>query len=278
MATFTNQATLSYAGRRVSSNIAAGELVEALSAVKTAVTGSYEPGGSVVYAVSLVNTGTADLTGVTLTDDLGGIVTEGATVYPLAYTDGSVLYFSNGVPQTAPAVTAGPPLVISGVTIPAGGSAIIIYETRTTQYAPLGDGAEITNTVTLGGVVTPVTASATVPAGTEPRLTVTKSVSPEVVTGAESVTYTFLIQNSGGTADAADAVVIDDLFNPILTGLTAELDGAAFTAYTYDDAAGQFTTTAGAITVPGATYAQNADGSWTVTPGTAELTVTGKML
>ena len=41
MATFYNQATLSYKGRSVSSNIATGELVSLLSATKTAVTDTY---------------------------------------------------------------------------------------------------------------------------------------------------------------------------------------------------------------------------------------------
>jgi hypothetical protein len=45
--------------------------------------------------------------------------------------------------------------------------------------------------------------------------------------------------------------------------------------YNYDEATGQFTTNAGQITVPAATYTQEVDGTWTVTPGTAVLTVTG---
>lgn len=49
------------------------------------------------YAVSLVNTGTAPLTGVTVTDDLGRYAVGANTVYPLAYVDGSVKYYVNGV-------------------------------------------------------------------------------------------------------------------------------------------------------------------------------------
>ena len=37
----------------------------------------------------------------------------------------------------------------------------------------------------------------------------------------------------------------------------------------------QFATVPGVITVPAATYTQNAQGAWTVTPGTATLTVSG---
>lgn len=73
MATFTNQATLSYQGGQTSSNITTGQLLETLTVTKTAVNGTYVPGGTVTYAVSLRNTGAVDLTGVTLTDGPGGL-------------------------------------------------------------------------------------------------------------------------------------------------------------------------------------------------------------
>ena len=58
-----------------------------------------------------------------------------------------------------------------------------------------------------------------------------------------------------------------------ITGVT--LDGTATSDYTYDEAGGTFETTPGIITVPAAAFTQNADGSYTVTPGSAVLTVTG---
>lgn len=45
--------------------------------------------------------------------------------------------------------------------------------------------------------------------------------------------------------------------------------------YTYDPDSGRFATLAGRITVPAASYTQNADGTWTVKPGVSVLTVTG---
>ena len=54
MATFTNQATLRYNGNVVNSNITTGELVEVLSATKTAVIDSYEPGSDVTYVLRQV--------------------------------------------------------------------------------------------------------------------------------------------------------------------------------------------------------------------------------
>ena len=55
-------------------------------------------------------------------------------------------------------------------------------------------------------------------------------------------------------------VVITDTFAPVLNNLTAALNGTAWTAatdYTYNEATGTFSSTAGAITVPAATYTQD---------------------
>lgn len=53
-----------------------------------------------------------------------------------AYTENSLRYYINGVLQAAPTVTAGPPLVISGISVPAGGNALLVYEAAVTAYAP----------------------------------------------------------------------------------------------------------------------------------------------
>ena len=95
MATFTNQATLTYNGVSTNSNVAYGEILDVLSATKTAVEGSYTEGDTVTYTVALRNTGTAALTNLTLADDLGGYEYEGNTVYPLTYVNGSILYIVN---------------------------------------------------------------------------------------------------------------------------------------------------------------------------------------
>lgn len=87
MATFTNQATLTYNGGTASSNITTGELLEVLTATKTAVVPTYRSGRPITYLITLVNAGTADLTGLAVADDLGGYTFNGATVYPLAYTE-----------------------------------------------------------------------------------------------------------------------------------------------------------------------------------------------
>ena len=65
-------------------NITTGELLEVLTATKTAVVPTYRSGRPITYLITLVNAGTADLTGLAVADDLGGYTFNGATVYPLA--------------------------------------------------------------------------------------------------------------------------------------------------------------------------------------------------
>ena len=281
MATFFNQATLSYSGGTVNSNITTGEILEVLSATKTAVYDRYSPGSDVTYAVNIVNSGTIAFTGLTINDDLGAYTFGTSTLQPLDYIVGSVRYFIDGILQPAPAVTIGPPLVISGINVPAGGTTTILYAARANNFAPLDVEGTIVNTVTInGGGITPLTATETVSAEAEPRLTITKSVSPTTVTENSQLTYTFVIQNTGNVpADATDAVVVTDTFDPILSNLTVTYNGAVWTSpanYTYNEATGQFATVPGNITVPAATYTQDpTTGVWIVDPGVAVITVTG---
>ena len=282
MAIFSNQATLTYNGNTTNSNIAYGEILDVLSATKTAVEDAYIPGQLVTYVVTLRNTGGSALTGITVTDDLGGYAFNGTTVYPLTYEAGSVTLFVNGVPQAAPAVTAGPPLVVSGLTIPAGGDLVLVYQARANQFADPAAGGTIVNTVTVtgDGISTPITATETVTADSAPNLTISKSISPAQVVDNDRVTYTFVIQNTGNEAVVAtDNAAITDTFDPILTNLIVTFDGATWTEgiqYSYDETTGLFTTLPGALPVPAATYTQDpVTGAYTLTPGIATLTVTG---
>lgn len=281
MAIFTNQATLSYNNTVTTSNVTTGELLEVLSVTKTALQSTYGPGDAVVYFIQLVNTGTVPFTALTVNDDLGAYDFDGATVTPLDYVDGTLRYFVDGVLQSTPTVTAGPPLAVSGITVPAGGSALLVYEAQPNAFAPGGAGAAITNiaTVSGGGLSAPLTAEATVTAASAPYLTISKSLCPLTVTENGQLTYTFWLQNSGSApAVATDNAVITDTFSPILSGLTVTFNGEVWTEgvdYTYDEATGAFATLPGRITVPAATFTQNASGVWVSEPGTAVLRVTG---
>ena len=282
MAIFSNQATLTYNGNTTNSNIAFGEILDVLAVTKTAIEGTYTPGDLVTYVVTLRNTGNTALTGLTVTDDSGGYDLNGTTVYPLTYEEDSAALFTDGIPQAAPTVTAGPPLVITGITVPANGDAVLVYQARANTFAdPAADGM-IDNTVTVtgDGITTPITATETVTAATAADLTITKSITPTQVVDNDRVTYTFVIQNTGNEAVVAtDNAAITDLFDPILTDLVVTFNGDVWTEgadYNYNEATGLFTTVPGRILVPAATYTQDSTtGEYTLTPGVVTLTVTG---
>ena len=281
MATFTNQATLRYNGNVVNSNITTGELLEVLSATKTAVIDTYNQESDITYVINIVNSGTIGFTGISITDNLGEYTFGTGTLVPLTYVAGSVLYYVNGTLQSAPVVTAGPPLTISGLVVPAGGVTTVIYVARANQYAPLDLGSIITNTAVInGGGVTEITVTETVTPESGAKLTVAKSVCPRTITENGRLTYTFVIQNVGNTpAVATDNVGITDQFNPILTDLIVTFNDVTWiegTNYTYLETTGIFASIPGQITIPAATYTQDTvTGEWIVEPGVSVLTVTG---
>lgn len=282
MAQFTNQAQLSYNNTVVNSNVVVGEILEVVSANKTAVVNTYSADGTVTYVISIVNTGGTSVSDLTVTDNLGAYQQGTETRVPLRYVDGSVQLFINGVLQAAPTVAAGSSLTVSGMTLPAGSNLVLIYTTDVNEFAPLGVGDSIVNTavVTGNGIPTPITVTETVSPVETPQLRITKSLEPVPVSENGTLTYRFVIENFGSTdAVATDNVAISDLFDPILTGVTVSLDGTTWaegTQYNYNETTGQFNTVPGQITVPAATYTQDAaTGVWSVTPGVATLTVSG---
>ena len=281
MATFYNQAVLSYNGNTTTSNITTGEIVQVLSATKTAVTEDYSANDTVTYVVNIINSGAVAFTGLTLTDNLGAYAYDALTLVPLTYTVGSVRYFENGVLRPAPTVSSESPLTITGISVPAGGNATIVYEARTNGFAPLEAGSVITNQATVSGLtLSPITVEETITVVSEPILTISKSLSPATVTENSRLTYTFVIQNTGNTpAVATDSIVVTDTFNPILSAITVTVGGETWAEgvnYTYNEATGLFATVAGQITVPAATYTRDAaTGAIVVNPGVTVLTVTG---
>ncbi len=282
MATFFNQATLTYNDGSASSNIVAGELIEALTVTKTATTETYREGEGITYVIGLVNESDAVSSVLTVSDDLGAYTVDDDTVYPLIYREDSVRLFINGEPAQTPTVISEQPLTVTGITVPANGNAILVYTADVSEFASPNPDGSIVNTVTVrgNGITTPITASETVTARGGALLGIEKELSPTQVAPGEPLTYTITVTNNGNEdAVATDDLTVSDTFDPILNVTSVTLDGEALTEgtdYTYNEATGLFRTTPGVITVPAATYTVDPDtGAYVTTPGTATLVVVG---
>lgn len=284
MATFTNQATLSFNGINYASNIITGELVNVLTVSKNAIKDTYTANDHITYVISILNSGTTAFTELSLSDNLGAYTFNTETLTPLTANVDTIAYYINGVAQstTGLTITAGPPMNITGISVPAGGNALIVYETTANEYAPLISESTINNTVTIAGATLQATATAdeTVTILDEPVLRISKFLSPDTVTDNSPLTYTFLLQNTGNTGTVTtDNLILTDTFAPILSDITVTYNGTTWTEgtqYTYNATTGEFATLPGAISVPAATFVQDAaTGVWAITPGTSTLTVTG---
>ena len=282
MAIFRNQATLSYNGSSTTSNVVVGEITQVLEAAKYAPVDTYQTGDQLTYVISITNEGAAAFTELSITDDLGAYSFGTQTLTPLVYVDQSAALYQNGILQEAPTVTAGPPLVFSGITVPAGGNVVLVYEARVNEFADPSQTGSITNTATIsgGGLSAPIVVSETVNGEDSVLLSITKAVTPVPVAENGRLTYTFVIENYGTRpAVATDNLVVTDTFDPILTDLAVTFNSAVWTApaqYTYNEATGLFVTQEGQITVPAATVTRDPiTGAYTTVPGVATLVVTG---
>ncbi len=280
MATFQNQASLTYNNSTVNSNIVTGEILEVLSLTKASLNTSYTAGDTVTYILSAVNSGSTAFSGVSITDNLGAYSFGTNELYPLSYVDGSAMLYIDGVMQPVTVNATESEVVFSGFTIPAGGNALISYQATVNGFAPLSGGSVIENTATLtaAGLSTPVTAIAQVGVDSRPVLSITKGLTPESVPENGTLTYTLTLLNTGAEP-AVSGVTVTDTFNPILSDISVSYNGTPWTEgvnYTYDEATGLFTTLDGQISVPGAVFNQNIDtGLVTVTPGVAVIRITG---
>lgn len=99
MARFTNQAQLRYGNNVANSNIAVGEILEVLSATKTAVKNTYNQNDTITYVVSIVNSGNTAINGLTLSDNLGAYTFNTNTLVPLTYVNNTAKYYTNGTPR-----------------------------------------------------------------------------------------------------------------------------------------------------------------------------------
>ncbi len=279
MSLFYNQAALSYRGVTVASNIVTGEITQALSVSKYSLDVSYLPDQILTYVVSVTNNSETAYGELIMTDDLGAYEFLETSVVPLEYVEGSVRYYQNGTLQPEPAVLVAGALIISGLEVPANGNSMLIYQAKVNQYAPLGEGGSVTNTVTVSGDgVSEATAFAEVPAQTEASLSLTKTLEPAVVAENGRVNYTLFLENRGFREVGTD-VILTDAFDPILSDIEVSCDGEEWqqgSQYSYDALTGEFSTVNGALTIPAAEASQNAEeGSWSLTPGISIVQISG---
>lgn len=277
-------ATMTYNNITTSSNVAQANLEEALTATKTAVASNYNPGDIVTYVISINNSGNSDFENLTITDNLGAYSFNNTALVPLDYIEGSVRYYINSVLQYAPDVSLGTDLFISGIDVPAGGNTLVIYAARVNEYAPLDCDGVISNAACISGagVTTPIRVNGMVSRECGVQLSITETICPDSVMEGQPISYTITIQNTGNApAVATDNVIITDIFNPILNITGVTFNGAPWTSptnYTYNQSTGLFTTIAGQITVPAATYTQDpANGVWSLVPGVSTLKITGTL-
>ncbi len=282
MAEFTNQASLIYNDNVITSNVVVGDLVQSLSAAKTAVRKIYSADDDITYVVSITNNSDTSYTGLTVTDDLGAFDYNGGTLVPLRYVEGSLRYFVNGVLQPDIVPTYVDRLIITGVDVPTNGDVVLIYESRPTVFAPLDVGGAITNTAEIsgGGLAETVTAAETVSAQAQARLSISKSITPSTVSPNGRLTYTFIIQNAGNAAaDAALGAIVTDTFSPVLKNLTATFNNVPLTLntdYTYNETTGEFATAPGTVVAGAAEFTRNeTTGAVEIAPAVSILTVTG---
>jgi uncharacterized repeat protein (TIGR01451 family) len=274
MADITNQAKLTYSNNRSAlSNIATGTFVAPYTITKAAVNNDYVSNDDVTYIVTINNTSPSALTNITVVDNLGAYTYGALTLYPLTFV-GPVLYYINGTPQANITPTQTTPILeLTVPTVPSNGSVTLVYEVEVNQFAPLDVDESITNAVTIPEL-DGISATATIFTEAIPQLAITKSISPNPIIDNQPVTYTFIINNYGNTASSD--VVLTDLFDPVLTDIVVTNDGTVLVEgddYTY--AAGLLTILSGVLTVPAATFTQDANGVVTATPGSTTVVVTG---
>jgi len=281
--TITNQARLDFVVNDQSgsalSNIATATLNDVLTVDKNSVQSVYQSGEELTFVVSFVNSGQTTFSGVTVTDDLGSYTLGTVDVTPLDYVGPALLYV-NGVYSGSPVTeTAEGSVTFTVPTVAAGADVVIVYNARVNTGAPLTDGAQITNTVTIDadGLTAPVTASNTVTADEYADVRITKSMSPDNLTDGSPITYEFDLYNYGNTA--ATNIVLTDQFDPAPATITVQVNGTVVDPAEYTYANGLLTLPDGTVltlSLPAATFTQNpATGEVTVTPSTETIIVTG---
>ena len=204
-----NRAQITYDGSAVIlSNQTNTTLVDTntMEMTKTAVDSSISAGSDAVYVVRLENTGTNNLTGISITDDLGED--------ELTYVNGTAQFYLNGSPVTGTATPGSGNVVFATTeTLEPGDNLIVIYAASTDDDQT----CSVTNTVTATATadcssraVVTATAEETITIEPEANVSIFKSADQDTVSSGDTLTYTFTLMNTG-TADATNVKFTDEL-------------------------------------------------------------------
>lgn len=185
---------------------------------------SYRPGETITYFVKIINTGSASLSNIVVSDDMAGGV--------INYISGTaqMIYDSTITPLS---VASENPLEMTlPITLPAGESVIVTYNT-TVDGTLTSRTTEIVNTVSvsaLGGSQTITqTASLTLTVEEYANVTIEKYQNTDNVNIGGTMVYTLVLSNSGNL-DAQNVVISDQLPSQFsIVSIVSENDGNVHT-------------------------------------------------
>ncbi len=263
----------------VFSNVATTTLQGPLTIEKTSLGEQYNGQSDITYILSLSNTTCRPITDIVINDDLGSYTVAGTSnlVTPLDYIGPAALYINGTFVNYLQ-----PRIGQNSITFNVGNlgeddNAIIIYKTRVNEYAPLVPASSITNTavVTADGIAESSSASNTVNIGSYADVSIVKTMTPDPVQSGETLTYNFSLYNYGNTP--ATNVVLTDVLSPAPVITSVSVNGNALSPSEYSYIGGTLTLPTGTntLTIPAATFTQNANGVITTVPGLVTVTVVG---
>ncbi len=273
-----NQASISYlyqgtgVSQGATSNVASTVLTDACSVIitKTPLSETFRNGDRVSYIIRIENTGSAGLSGVTVTDNLGDA---------LSYVGTSLNVYVQGEAVTVTPTPGADTLSFTlPVTLAPGEVVIAAYTAAVNTTADT-----ITNTVTVTGTgLNPGAcqlseqATATITAEAFAELSIYKASDAATVISGDTLTYTFTILNSGNSP-ATDVVLTDSLPSAFTADTVSVSTEGTTTVYTPD----QYTIdpTTNTITLPNATGPEiTVPAATAAGPGTTTVTITGRII
>lgn len=285
MPSIENFATVSYTSGGITetkvSNIAEISVESAVGFTKTSLGNTYTDNSVLTYILTVTNSSGSEVSGSTITDNLGTYTFGTTELTPLEYVSPAVLLI-NGQDVSAQLgvnSSVSGSLIFTIPTIPAGATANIIYKAQINDYAPLALNSTIVNTSTFesNSECADTSASATVSVANAANISIIKQMCPNPVICGDTLTYTIKIYNYGNTA--AENVFLTDDFNPAPANITVSRDGILLVGTDYSYVNGTLTVpsaTAASVTVPPATFNQDpVTGIITITPSVVEYTITG---